>query len=122
MTTPGSALLAAKRCVPCRGGAQPLRGVELAALLTQLGGDWRAVDEHHLEKQYRFRDFSGALAFANEVGALADEQNHHPDLHVAWGRLGVTLWTHTIDGLAEGDFVFAAKLDQLFEGLAAPAP
>ena len=114
MTTPGSGELAAKRCVPCRGGTEPLRGAALAALLAQLGGGWQVIDEHHLEKQFRFRDFAGALAFANEIGALADEQNHHPDLHVAWGRLGVTIWTHTIDGLTESDFVFAAKVDQRF--------
>ncbi len=117
MTTPGSAELAAKRCVPCRGGTQPLRGAALAALLAQLGGGWRAIDEHHLEKDFRFRDFAGALAFANAIGALADEQNHHPDLHLAWGKLGVAIWTHTIDGLAEGDFVFAAKVDQRFSRL-----
>ena len=114
MTTPGSGELAAKRCVPCRGGTEPLRGAALAALLAQLGGGWRAIDEHHLEKQFRFRDFAGALAFANAIGALADEQNHHPDLHVAWGKLGVTIWTHKIDGLTESDFVFAAKIDQRF--------
>ena len=114
MTTPGSAELAAKRCVPCRGGTPPLRGAELVALLARLGGGWRAIDEHHLEKEFRFRDFAGALAFANAIGALADEQNHHPDLHLSWGRLGVTIWTHTINGLAESDFVFAAKVDRLF--------
>ena len=110
----GSHALAAKRCVPCRGGSEPLRGAPLAALLEQLGGGWRVEAGHHLEKQFRFRDFKGALGFANEIGLLADEQNHHPDLHVAWGRLSVTIWTHTIDGLTESDFVFAAKVDRLF--------
>ena len=75
MTTPGSRELAARRCVPCRGGTEPLRGAALAALLAQLGGGWRVVDEHHLEKEFRFRDFAGALAFANEIGALAEEQS-----------------------------------------------
>jgi 4a-hydroxytetrahydrobiopterin dehydratase len=117
MSTPrsGGAALAARRCVPCRGGTPPLRGAGLSALLLELGGGWRVIDEHHLEKQFRFRDFAGALAFANRIGALADEQSHHPDLHVAWGRLGVTLHTHVIDGLTESDFVLAAKIDRLFE-------
>ena len=114
MTTPESNPLAARRCVPCRRGKPPLRGQPLAALLGELGGGWRAVDEHHLEKEFRFRDFAGALDFANQIGALAEEQSHHPDLHLAWGRLGVTLWTHRIDGLTESDFVFAAKIDRLF--------
>lgn len=115
MATPGSSGLAARRCVPCRGGTPPLRGEPLAALLRELGGSWRAVDEHHLEKEFRFRDFAGALAFANRIGALADEQSHHPDLHLAWGKLGVSIWTHVIDGLTESDFVLAAKIDQLME-------
>jgi len=114
MTTPESSGLAARRCVPCRGGTKPVRGQPLAALLGELGGGWRVVDEHHLEKEFRFRDFAGALAFANQIGALAEEQSHHPDLHLAWGRLGVTVWTHKIDGLTESDFVFAAKIDRLF--------
>ena len=89
MATPGSSGLAARRCVPCRGGTPPLRGEPLAVLLDELGGGWRAVDEHHLEKEFRFRDFAGALAFANQTGALAEEQSHHPDLKIGWGRLGV---------------------------------
>jgi len=108
--------LAAKRCVPCRGGTPPLRGEALAALRAELEGDWRVVDEHHLAGSYRFPDFREALAFANRVGELAEEQSHHPDLHVAWGRVEVSIWTHVIDGLAESDFVFAAKCDELYAG------
>jgi 4a-hydroxytetrahydrobiopterin dehydratase len=111
----GSAELAARSCKPCRGGTPPLRGAALAALLGELGGGWSAPREQKLEKEFRFRDFAGALAFANRIGALADEQEHHPDLHVAWGRLGVVIWTHTIDGLSDNDFVLAAKIDRLFE-------
>jgi 4a-hydroxytetrahydrobiopterin dehydratase len=107
--------LASKRCVPCRGGAQPLRGPELQALHAQLGSDWSVVGEHHLEREYRFPDFAQALAFVNRVGGMAEEQHHHPDLLLAWGRVRVTIWTHKIDGLTESDFVFAAKCDRLFE-------
>ena len=108
--------LAAKQCVPCRGGVPPLRGAALLVLHAQLGGEaggWRVVDEHHLEKEWRFRDFAEALAFVNRVGAMADAQNHHPDVFLAWGRVRVAIWTHTIDGLTESDFVFAAKCDAL---------
>ena len=114
MATPGSEDLAARHCIPCHGGIEPLRGAALAALLAQLGGGWRCIDEHHLEKQYPFGNFADALAFANEIGALAEEQGHHPDLLVAWGKLGVAIWTHAIGGLAESDFVLAAKIDQRF--------
>jgi 4a-hydroxytetrahydrobiopterin dehydratase len=108
--------LAAKQCVPCKGGVPPLRGAALLALHAQLGGaasEWRVVDEHHLEKDYRFPNFVQALAYVNAVGGLAEEQNHHPDLFLAWGKVRITIWTHKIDGLTESDFVFAAKCDAL---------
>lgn len=105
--------LAAKQCVPCRGGVPPLEGEELKRLHSELGGGWEVVDGHHLEKLFRFDDFRQALEFTNKVGALAEEQDHHPDIHLAWGRAKVTIWTHKIDGLTESDFVFAAKVDTL---------
>ena len=108
--------LAAKQCIPCKGGVSPLHGAALLVLHHQLGGDassWQIVAEHHLEKEYRFENFADALAFVNRVGAIAEEQNHHPDLFFSWGRARITIWTHKIDGLTESDFVFAAKCDQL---------
>jgi 4a-hydroxytetrahydrobiopterin dehydratase len=105
--------LAGKQCIPCKGGVPPLRGRELDALLEQLEGGWQVVDEHHLVKDYRFKDFVAALAFTNRVGGMAEEQQHHPDIHLSWGRVRIEIWTHKIDGLTESDFVFAAKADQL---------
>jgi 4a-hydroxytetrahydrobiopterin dehydratase len=104
--------LAAETCVPCRGGVPPLEGEELAALARQLGNGWRVVDGHHLEKELAFPDFAQALAFTNRVGALAEEQGHHPDIYLAWGKVRITIWTHKIGGLSRGDFVLAAKIDQ----------
>src|SRR5713226_5958527 len=75
--------LALRQCVPCKGGTPPLRGPELDDLLAQLGNDWRVVDEHHLEKEFRFANFREALDFTNRVGELAEEQGHHPDIHLA---------------------------------------
>jgi len=106
--------LAAKRCVPCKGGVPPLKGAELQSLHAQVGSDWEVVGEHHLERDYKFGNFREALAFVNKVGEMAEEQNHHPDLLLAWGRARVTVWTHKIDGLTESDFVFAAKCDRLY--------
>jgi len=103
--------LAGRQCVPCKGGVPPLGGEQLRGLSEQLGGSWTVVDEHHLVKEYRFPDFADALAFTNRVGALAEEQGHHPDIHLAWGRVVVEIWTHKIDGLTERDFIFAAKAD-----------
>lgn len=103
--------LAARDCVPCRGGVPPLPADRVQELLAELGNGWKAVDNHHLQKDYGFPDFVQALAFTNRVGAVAEEQQHHPDIYLAWGRVGVTIWTHKIDGLTESDFVFAAKCD-----------
>jgi 4a-hydroxytetrahydrobiopterin dehydratase len=103
--------LAAKHCVPCRGGVPPLKGKELADLAEKLGGGWRVVKEHHLEKSYAFKDFKEALAFTNAVGEIAEAEGHHPDIALAWGKVGLTIWTHKIDGLTESDFVLAAKAD-----------
>jgi len=104
--------LAEKACVPCAGGVPPLKGGEVQTLLAQLEG-WEAVEEHHLAKTYRFPDFAQALAFVNRVGALAEENHHHPDLHLAWGKVRVEIWTHKIDGLTESDFIFSAKCDRV---------
>jgi 4a-hydroxytetrahydrobiopterin dehydratase len=103
--------LAAKQCVPCRGGVPPLRGAEVERLLERLGGGWRAVNEHHLENDYAFKNFAAALAFTNRVGAIAEEQGHHPDIYLSWGKVRLQIWTHKIDGLTESDFVLAAKAD-----------
>jgi 4a-hydroxytetrahydrobiopterin dehydratase len=108
--------LAAKQCVPCKGGVPPLKGEALQRLHAALGGGWQVVEEHHLEKEYRFKNFREALAFTNRVGELAEQQGHHPDIYLAWGRVRVTVWTHKIDGLTESDFVFAAKTDRLLGG------
>ena len=105
--------LANKRCVPCRGGVPALKGSEIESLLDQLGGDWRVVDEHHLEKEYQFKDFVTALAFTNALAEIAEEQGHHPDIYLTWGKVGLKIWTHKVDGLTESDFILAAKADEV---------
>ena len=104
--------LAAKSCVPCRGGVPPLEGEEIQSLLAQLGNGWTVVDDHHIQKNYKFKDFADALGFTNRIGVIAEEQGHHPDIYLAWGKVGITIWTHKIDGLTESDFVLAAKCDE----------
>ena len=104
--------LAEKHCVPCRGGVPPLKGEELSKLSAHVPG-WQVVSEHHLEKEYKFPDFKTALDFVNRAGAIAEQEGHHPDLYLSWGKVGVKTWTHKIDGLTESDFILAAKIDQL---------
>ena len=105
--------LSEKDCIPCKGGVPPVKGPELELLTQELGGNWQVIEAHHLQKLFKFNDFVSALAFTNRVGDLAESQNHHPDIHLSWGKVQVTIWTHKIDGLTESDFVFAAKVDQL---------
>jgi len=102
--------LADKHCVPCRGGVPPLEGAELEKMQSQVEG-WQVVDGHHLSKTCTFADFRTALGFVNRVGALAEEQGHHPDLCLGWGKVAVQIWTHKINGLTESDFILAAKID-----------
>jgi 4a-hydroxytetrahydrobiopterin dehydratase len=104
--------LATKTCIPCTGDVPPLKGRDLTLLLGQLSKGWSCINEHHLYKKYDFPNFRQALAFTNRVGELAEQQGHHPDIYLAWGKVILTVWTHKIDGLTESDFIFAAKADQ----------
>jgi 4a-hydroxytetrahydrobiopterin dehydratase len=104
--------LASKTCVPCRGGTPPLKGEELDDLWRQIPG-WEVVEEHHLRRRFRFKNFREALDFVNRVGELAEEQGHHPDVGFGWGYAEVTVYTHKIDGLTESDFILAAKISEL---------
>ena len=105
--------LAEKECVACKGGVPPLKGQPLGDLLQKLGNGWNVINEHHLEKEFTFKNFLEALAFTNKVGELAEQQGHHPDIYLTWGRVKITIWTHKIDGLTESDFVLAAKIDRM---------
>jgi 4a-hydroxytetrahydrobiopterin dehydratase len=108
----GMSELADRQCVPCRGGVPPLAGDEIEKLQSQLDG-WQVVNEHHLRKEYKLKDFKEAQAFVNRIGDVAEQQGHHPDICYGWGRAEVTIWTHKIDGLTESDFILAAKIDAL---------
>lgn len=90
----------------------PLTTSRIQDLIIQLDHDWRVSKEHHLERDFTFKNFQEALAFTNRVGKLAEEQAHHPDIYLAWGRVTITIWTHKIDGLTENDFILAAKIDE----------
>ena len=104
--------LAEKQCIPCQGGVPPLKGAEIEKYRAEIP-EWNVVNEHHLERVFTFPDFKTALEFVNRVGELAEEQGHHPDLLLSWGRVEVHIWTHKVDGLTESDFILAAKIDRL---------
>lgn len=102
--------LAQRQCVPCRGGVPPLAGEEIKKLHDQLQG-WEVVNQHHLRKEYRFSNYSEALAHVNHISEIAEAEGHHPDICFGWGKVEVLIWTHKIDGLTESDFILAAKID-----------
>lgn len=115
MTTQSEAgSLTHRNCVPCRGGVPPLTGEAIRSLLQQVDA-WNAVQDHHLLKRFRFKNFRTALDFVNEVGELSEREWHHPDLVLAWGRVEVKIYTHKIDGLSDNDFILAAKIDRLYQ-------
>lgn len=107
--------LADNKCVPCRGGVPPLDSAKGQELLGQLEPGWELNKEGHIERMYSFKNFAEALAFVNKVGAVAEEEGHHPDLYLAWGKCKVEIWTHKIQGLTESDFYMAAKADRAYQ-------
>jgi 4a-hydroxytetrahydrobiopterin dehydratase len=109
---PSASALASEKCEPCHGGVPKLETADIDELLEKLGdAGWRVIAGHHLEREFTFADFAQALAFTNAIGAVAEEEGHHPDIHLGWGRVKVEIWTHAVDGLTRADFVLAAKLD-----------
>ena len=104
--------LATKTCVPCRGGIPPLAGEQLKALSKQIP-EWAVSREHDISRTFSFPYFRSALDFVNQVGELAEREGHHPDIVLKWGSVGITIWTHKINGLTESDFILAAKIDRL---------
>lgn len=110
-----SAMLSSKKCVPCRGGGTPLQGKELERFRSALLR-WQVINERKLERSFKFPDFKSALVFTNQVGELAEADDHHPEILLAWGRVKITLWTHAVSGLTENDFILASKIDRLIPG------
>lgn len=105
--------LTQKHCVPCEGGFPAMTLAQAKDMMDNVPG-WELNEEGTvIERTFRFKDFAEALAFANKVGALAEEEGHHPDMLVAWGRVRLTLTTHAVKGLSENDFVLAAKINTL---------
>lgn len=105
--------LTQKKCIPCEVGGSALTLDEAHALMAQIPQWTLADDAKKITRMFTFKDFAGALQFADKIGAIAEEEGHHPDLHVSWGKVVVDLSTHAVGGLSENDFILAAKIDQL---------
>lgn len=107
--------LAENECIPCKGDVPPLEADEIAKLHADLGDDWDVVDNHHLTRTYKFDGYTPAVEFTNAVAKIANDQDHHPDILLAYGKVDVTIYTHKIDGLTESDFYFAAKVEAAYQ-------
>lgn len=105
--------LLSKKCVPCEGGTMPLFRPAVEAFLKETPGWELSGDAKKISRVYKFKNFKEALAFVNRVGAIAEDEGHHPDIEFGWGRVRIELSTHTIAGLSENDFIIAAKINQL---------
>ena len=105
--------LAKKKCKPCEGGVPPLAHEQAEKLLGELD-DWSLIDDAHLlAKSFHFDSFEETMVFVNKVAAIAEEEDHHPDMTISYGDVGVELTTHAISGLSENDFIVAAKIDEI---------
>lgn len=104
--------LLSKKCEACEGGVDALNPSQISELLNQIDS-WSVIDNHHLSKEFEFPNFVLALAFVNDVGTVAEEEGHHPNIFLTWGKVGIEIWTHSINGLTENDFILAAKVDEL---------
>lgn len=103
--------LADQKCIPCKGDVSPLQQVEIDNLKKEIP-DWEIAGDH-IEKTFEFSNFVEAMKFANRITIIAQEEDHHPDLHISWGKVRVELTTHAINGLSTNDFIVAAKINKL---------
>jgi 4a-hydroxytetrahydrobiopterin dehydratase len=106
--------LTRKHCAPCEGGIPPLSPEQVRQYLAALP-DWKlTADGQRIRREWRVKNFLAGLEFFNRVGQLAEEEGHHPDLHlVGYRNVAIEIWTHAIGGLSENDFILAAKIDRL---------
>ena len=98
--------------VPRYHAAQPLKGEELSSYLSLISG-WELIEDHHIVRNFEFPDFRSALAFVVQIGEIAEDQNHHPEILLSWGKVQATTWTHDVGGLSENDFILAGKINQI---------
>lgn len=105
--------LAEHKCVPCKGGTPPLSHEEALKLLEQTPG-WE-LKENHIEKTFQFPNFIEGMKFANRITKVIEEQDHHPDLYISWGKVRIEYSTHAIGGLSVNDFIMAAKINEIME-------
>jgi len=105
--------LSKKKCVPCEGGIPPLDMAGIAEYMKYIRDDWKVEENKRITREYLFVNYSHTMDFVNKIAKLADEEGHHPVMHVYYARVVVELWTHAVNGLSENDFILASKIDKL---------
>ena len=105
--------LAKRKCVPCEGGIPPLTENEILEYITVINRGWIVSENKKIVRIFNFVNFKHTMEFVNAVAEIAEEEGHHPVLHVSYGSVEIELWTHAINGLSENDFILAAKIDRL---------
>ena len=105
--------LTQKKCVPCEIGTPPLSLDQYEPLLKQLKLDWEVIENKKIKHEFKFDSYMAGVEFANKVARLAEKENHHPNIHIYYGRVVIDLTTHNIRGLSENDFILAAKIENL---------
>jgi 4a-hydroxytetrahydrobiopterin dehydratase len=111
-----------KKCIPCSSYIPPLEEAPKKDMLSHLSPDWKLIqEESRLARSYKFKNFKRALEFTNEVGRIAEEEKHHPEIHLGWGHCDIEVWTHANNNLVENDFILAAKIEEAFNRLRSPA-
>jgi len=105
--------LTEKKCEPCEGGVPKLSASEIESYSGELREPWEVVDEMKIVKEFQFTDYRATIKFVDKVADLAEEEGHHPVMHVFFSKLSIELWTHAILGLSENDFILASKIDEI---------
>ena len=110
-------MIAEKKCIPCQGGIPPLKSKEIRKLLIHLENGWEVYKDKEIRKKYLFSKYTDAIVFSNKIADLAEEENHHPLIHINYKEIVIILFTHKINGLHENDFILAAKCDLILKSL-----
>ncbi|MBJ7449903.1 MAG: 4a-hydroxytetrahydrobiopterin dehydratase [Parachlamydiales bacterium] len=106
------ASLSQKKCAPCHSQEGKFNQNQIKDYI-ELVPDWSLIDNHHIQRSYKFKNFADALTFVNKIGVIAEQEGHHPDIEFGWGKVKIILWTHSVNGLSENDFILAAKFNEL---------
>lgn len=105
--------LASKKCIPCESGTPPFTPKQYNPLLKQLKLDWEVIEQKKIRHEFKFKDFVESMKFVNQVADLAEDEGHHPNIHIYYSKVVIDLTTHNIKGLSENDFILAAKIEEL---------